>query len=412
MSATQGSPLAALRNRNFRLLWAGQSLSLVGTLMQSACVPWHIATLVSPDKRGLALGMIGLVKVVPIVVFALVGGVLADALDRRRLMFWMQCLMAGSAGLQALLTLNGLSSIWPLYVLTAVNSAAAAFEGPARQSLIPALVARAELPSAISLNTMAFQMAAVGGPALTGVAYLWLGPGWIYALNALSFLAAIAAVIALRDLPRHAPESVAQLRPSAALEGLRFVFREPLIRSTMLVDFFATFFSSAMALLPIFTQDILGRGAETYGLLTAAPAIGAALTSLVLLHFESRIVRRGRVLLWSVAAYGMATIAFGLSRNFWLMFACLALTGAADTISMVIRNVLRQLNTPDHLRGRMTGVNMIFFLGGPQLGELEAGLLAQAVGAVSSVVIGGIGSLISTAWIAKATPSLRNYRRA
>ncbi|HTF91063.1 MAG TPA: MFS transporter [Planctomycetota bacterium] len=411
MSATAPSRLGALRHRNFRLLFAGQFLSLVGTWMQSAAVLWHIASLVPPEEKALALGGVGLVKVVPIVVFALAGGVLADALDRRRMMFWMQCLMAASAGLQAVLTLQGLTSIWPLYILTGVNSAAAAFEGPARQSLIPAIVPREDLPNAISLNTMAFQMAAVAGPALTGIAYQWLGPGWIYAVNAVSFLAAIAAVILLRDLPRHAPENVVELSPRSALEGLRFVFSHSLIRSTMLVDFFATFFSSAMALLPIFTQDILGRGAGTYGLLYSAPAIGAALTSLILLRVEKHIVRRGRVLLWSVAAYGLATIVFGLSKSFWLMFVCLALTGAADTVSMVIRNVLRQLTTPPHMRGRMTSVNMIFFLGGPQLGEMEAGALAHKVGAAASVVIGGIGSLISTAWIAKSTPALRNYRR-
>ena len=411
MSATGGSHFAALRQRNFRLLWAGQFLSLVGTWMQSATILWHIASLVPSDKKAMALGVVGLVKVVPIIIFALIGGVLADALDRRRLMFWMQCLLAASAALQATLTLNGLSSLWPLYVLTAVNSAAAAFEGPARQSLIPALVPRADLPNAISLNTLAFQMAAVAGPAIAGAAYVWLGPGWIYAVNAASYLAAIAAVIGLRDLPPHAPESVAELRPSAALEGLRFVFRSPLIRSTMLIDFFATFFSSAMALLPIFTQDILQRGSAAYGWLYSAPALGAALTSLVMVRLESRIVRRGKVLLWSVVAYGLATIAFGLSRSFWMMFACLALTGAADTVSMVIRNVLRQLTTPDHMRGRMTSVNMIFFLGGPQLGELEAGMLASAVGASASVVIGGIGSIVSTGWIAKCSPALRRYRR-
>ncbi len=411
MSLIDGSTLAALRHRNFRLLWAGQFLSLIGTWMQSATVFWHIASMAPPGRKGLALGLVGLVKVVPIVAFALVGGVFADALDRRRMMFWMQCLMALSAGIQATLTLNGLTSLWPIYVLTAINSAAAAFEGPARQSLIPALVPRAALPNAINWNTIAFQMAAVAGPAIAGATLHWCGPGWIYAINSASFLAAIAAVLALRNLPPRSPEHAAQLTPSAALDGLRFVFSSPLIRSTMLVDFFATFFSSAMALLPIFTQDILKQDSTAYGWLYAAPAIGAALTSLILVRVERHIVRRGHVLLWAVAAYGLATIAFGLSHTFWPMFVCLALTGAADTVSMVIRNVLRQLTTPDHLRGRMTSVNMIFFLGGPQLGELEAGLLAHAVGASASVVLGGIGSLLSTAWIAKATPELRRFRR-
>jgi MFS family permease len=197
----------------------------------------------------------------------------------------------------------------------------------------------------------------------------------------------------------------------AALEGLRFVFTAPIIRSSMLLDFFATFFSSATALLPIFAQDILHVGPHGYGWLYAAPSVGAALTSLVMVRFIDRIEKRGRVLFWAVTGYGLATVAFGLSRSFWLTFTCLALTGATDTVSMVIRNVIRQLNTPDRLRGRMTSVNMIFFMGGPQLGEMEAGLVAHAWGAAFSVVSGGIACVLTTGAVGWRTPELRAYRR-
>jgi len=179
----------------------------------------------------------------------------------------------------------------------------------------------------------------------------------------------------------------------------------------MLLDFFATFFSSANALLPIFAQDILGVGAKGYGWLYAAPAAGAMVMSAAMVTLTDRIERRGRTLLWAVALFGVATVGFGLSRSFWLTFFCLAMTGATDTISMIIRNVIRQLETPDRLRGRMTGVNMVFFMGGPQLGELEAGTVANWLGATFSVVSGGVGCLIATAWIAIATPALRHYRR-
>ncbi len=198
---------------------------------------------------------------------------------------------------------------------------------------------------------------------------------------------------------------------SAAREGLHFVFTSPIIRSTMLLDFFATFFSSAVALLPIFAQDILFVGARGYGWLYAAPAAGAVLMSAGMIVLADRIHRRGPVLLWSVAIYGLATVGFGLSRSFWVTFACLALTGVADTISMVIRSVIRQLETPNRLRGRMTGVNMIFFMGGPQLGELEAGALAQWMGAPFSVITGGIGCLLATGWVAATTPALRRYHK-
>src|SRR6186997_3513641 len=168
----------------------------------------------------------------------------------------------------------------------------------------------------------------------------------------------------------------------------------------MLLAFFATFFSSAIALLPIFAQDILFVGPQGYGWLYAAPAAGALAMSAGMVWLTERIVRRGRVLLWAVAAYGLATIGFGFSRSFWLTFACLALTGAADTISMIIRNIVRQLETPDRLRGRMIGVNMVFFIGGPQLGEFEAGAVAGLFGAPFSVVSGGIGCLLATGWVA------------
>ena len=188
------------------------------------------------------------------------------------------------------------------------------------------------------------------------------------------------------------------------------MFSRPLIRSTMLLDFFATFFASATALLPIFAQDILQVGARGYGLLSSAPSAGAILASLVMVRMVDHIDRRGQVLLWAIGLYGLETVVFGLSHAFLLSFVCLALTGAADTVSMVIRSLVRQLTTPDSMRGRMTSVNMIFFLGGPQLGELEAGLVANAWGPVLSVVSGGVGCLLITGLIASRTPQLRQYR--
>jgi MFS family permease len=246
---------------------------------------------------------------------------------------------------------------------------------------------------------------------LGGLVIAFGGLGWAYALNALSFLCVIAALLLMRGLPERAKGERSEISLRAAGEGLRFVFSEPLIRSSMLLDFFATFFASAMALLPIFAQDILKVGAEGYGLLSAAPAAGAMLTSLVLVPLADRIERRGTVMLWAVVGYGLATVVFGLSRIFWLTFVCLALTGAADTVSMVLRNIIRQLITPDHLRGRMISVNMIFFMGGPQLGELEAGLVANWLGAPLSVISGGLGCLLATAGVAWQTPELRHYRR-
>jgi MFS family permease len=401
----------ALRHRNFRLLWIGLFVSFTGSNMQAAAILWHVSLLVAPDRKGLALGTVGLVRVVPIVVFSMVGGVVADAWHRRRLMLVTQSAATIVATALTLLTGAGTISLALLYALTALGSTVGSFDLPARQALVPSLVPRADLANALSLNTAMMQTASIAGPAIGGILIATLGLTWVYLLNAVSFGFVIGALLLMRGVPEDVtPTEREAVSWQAAVEGLRFVFTSPLIRSTMLLDFFATFFSSAVALLPIFAQDILQVGPKGYGWLYAAPAAGAVLMSTAMIVLADRIRSRGPVLLWSVAIYGVATVGFGLSRSFWITFACLALTGVADTVSMVIRSVIRQLETPDRLRGRMTGVNMIFFMGGPQLGEVEAGALAQWMGAPFSVITGGIGCLLATGWVAATTPQLRRYR--
>jgi MFS family permease len=405
------SPVVALQHRNFRLLWGGQLVSMAGSMMQNTALLWHVASIVEPERRGVALGLVGLVRILPIIVFSLISGVVADAMDRRRLMLVTQWGMALCAAGLAALEFAGVRLLWPVYALAAVSAAFGTFDGPARQSLTATLVPREHLPNAISLMTIMFQFASVAGPAAGGIVIATSGVAWCYVANALSFLCVIAAIVAMRDVPEPAREQRPEVSWAAAREGLEFVFRTPLIRSTMLLDFFATFFASAMALLPMVATDLLHVGAQGYGWLSAAPSVGAAIAGLVMTPIAGRIRRRGAVLLWAVAVYGLATIGFGLTRDFAVAFACLAVTGAADNVSMVIRNIIRQLSTPDHIRGRMTSVNMIFFMGGPQLGELEAGLVAQTFGVVTSVVTGGVGCVAAVAWIAARTPSLRRYRR-
>ena len=402
---------AALRFRNFRLLWSGQLVSMAGSMMQNAAILWHVSLLVSPAHRGVALGMVGLVRIVPIIVFSLVSGVVADALDRRRLMLVTQIGMALCAAGLAALEFSGVRLLWPVYGLAALSAAFGTFDGPARQSLTATLVPRQHLPNAISLMTIMFQVASVAGPAAAGLVIATGGVALCYVVNALSFVCVIAAVLAMRDVPEPPRAERAAVSWAAAREGLSFVFRTPLIRSTMLLDFFATFFASATALLPMVATDLLHVGAKGYGVLSAAPSAGALVAGLVMAPLADRIRRRGAVLLWAVAVYGVATVGFGFARGFVAAFVWLALTGAADTVSMVIRNVIRQLATPDAMRGRMTSVNMIFFMGGPQLGELEAGLLAQAWGVGASVVSGGIGCVLAVAWVAARTPVLRRYVR-
>lgn len=401
----------ALRHRNYRLLWAGQLVSTTGSMMQNVAVFWHVSLLVPTEDKALALGFVGLVKFLPIVVFSLVGGVVADAVDRRKLMLAAQTAMTVIAALLAYFTFRGDVTPGLVYLLVGLHAAASSFDGPARQALVPALVPREHLANALNLNTILFHASNVIGPALAAGLMAGFGIWEVYALNALSFLAVIGALLAIRDVETRPTGAKSDVSPRAALEGLRFVFRSPMIRSTMLIDFCATFFSSATALLPIFVQDVLHGGELEYGLLYAAQFWGALLTGFVLVRYLERIRHPGRAFLVSVFAYGLATVAFGLSPTFWPMWIALALVGAADMVSTVIRNVVRQELTPDHLRGRMTSVSMIFFMGGPQLGELEAGWVAKLFGPVISVVSGGLACIAGSAAIAYWTPELWRYER-
>src|SRR6187549_184691 len=405
---------SALKFRNFLLLWIGLTVSFTGSFMQQAALLWHVSLLAPPGQKGLALGVVGLVRVVPIVAFSLVAGVAADVFDRRKLMLVTQLGGATVALVLAGLAFAGVTSLWPIYVLAAAGASVGSFDPPARHALVPMLVPRAHLPNAISLNTVMSQAASVAGPALGGVIIAVGNVGWAYAINSASFLCVVVSLILMRDVPkteRAGDGGRDSMSIQALKDGIHFVFTHPLIRSTMLLDFFATFFSSATALLPIFAQDVLHVGPRGYGWLYAAPAIGAVLASVAMVPVTHTLKRRGQTLIWAVMVYGLATVVFGFSRSFWLTLACLAVSGAADAVSMFIRNIVRQLETPDAMRGRMVGINMIFFMGGPQLGELEAGLAANWIGAPLSVITGGIGCLIATGVIAAATPEMRRYQR-
>jgi MFS family permease len=403
------SSFAALRHRDFRLLWLGQLISGTGSQMQLVAINWHVYIL---TRSPLALGIVGLVRVVPIIVCSLVGGVVADAVNRKRLMLVTQSVMLVSAALLALVTTSGLRSAWPLYLLTAVSSAAVAFDNPARQAILPTLVPAEDFPNAVSLGLIVFQLTMIGGPALAGRLLASYSPAVVYGFNAVSFLAVIAALLMMRVSGRveegGAAEKGAGVSLYALKEGLRFVWRTPIIVQTMTLDFVATFFASATALLPIFAAEILKVGARGFGILAAAPAAGAVVAAFVMARFGN-VRRQGATVIASVAIYGAATVAFGLSRVFWFSLLMLAVTGAADTVSTVLRQTIRQLVTPNSLRGRMTSVNMIFFMGGPQLGELEAGAAAALIGAQFSVITGGLGCLIAALLAFVFAASLKNY---
>ena len=418
-------PYRALRHRDFRWLWISQLVSQTGSQMQVVAINWHIYLL---THSALALGFVGLTRVVPVILFSLWGGILADRLDRRRLMFATQSAMTLVSIALAVLAWSGHGAVWSIYALNALQAAAAAFDNPARQALIPRLVPRQDLPGALAMNLTMFHLAMIGGPGLAGLliaGHAAVSPGAgpasgtgalaiLYLLNAVSFLGVLLALAFMQASGRVDEAESGRESPLESLRsGLRFVFTTPIMVWTMALDFFATFFAGAMSLLPIVADQILKVGPAGYGWLVSAPAFGALAGSLYTsLHPLPR--RQGRVLLWAVAAYGLATVVYGVSRSFLLTFGALMATGLADVVSTVIRQTLRQLLTPDAFRGRMTSVNMIFFMGGPQLGEMEAGLVASlfasaALGVTVAVVSGGLATLVVAGYVAAATPLVRDY---
>ncbi|HAF16070.1 MAG TPA: MFS transporter [Blastocatellia bacterium] len=401
------SSFSALRHRDFRLLWMGQIVSVTGSQMQLVAINWHVYLL---TKSPLALGMVGLFRGAPIILCSLLGGVVADAVDRKRLMIATQTVMLLSAAALTLVTLAGLRSVWPIYLLTGIASGATAFDIPARQALMPTLVPAKDFPNAVSLGLIVFNVAMIAGPAVAGLLLASHGPAVVYGTNAVSFLAVIAALTAMHTSGRPSDKSEPANRVSyAALkEGLAFVWRTPIIVQTMTLDFAATFFASATALLPIFAEEILHVGARGLGLLAAAPAVGSVTTALIIARIGGPR-KQGGLVIGSIAIFGLATVAFGVSRAFWFSLTMLGITGAADTVSTVLRQTIRQLATPNQLRGRMTSINMVFFMGGPQLGEVEAGFVAALIGAPLSVVVGGVGSLLAAAIAAVKGKSLLNY---
>jgi|ERR1051326_947661 MFS family permease len=401
------SAFSSLRHRDFRLLWMGQIVSVTGSQMQLVAINWHIYLL---TNSALALGLVGLFRAGPIILCSLMGGVVADVVDRRRLMMTTQTIMLACSAVLAIITLHGLQRVWPIYLLTAVASAAWAFDTPARQSLMPALVPANDFPNAVSLSMLMFQIGMITGPALAGFLLGLFGPGMIYAINAASFVAVIVGLALMRTSGRPAEVESEKTRVSfaALVEGLRFVRRTPIIVQTMTLDFVATFFASANQLLPIYARDILRVGAQGLGLLAAAPASGAIITGLIMARLGT-LKKQGLVVIGSVAIFGAATVAFGVSRVLWLSLLMLMIVGASDTVSTILRQTIRQLSTPNNLRGRMTSVNMIFFMGGPQLGELEAGALAALAGAPWSVIIGGIGCVLAATLALVKGKTLRQY---
>lgn len=390
---------------DYTLLWLGQLISFTGTQMQMVALNWQIYEI---THSAFALGLIGFFRFVPIIFFSLIGGSVSDVHNRKVILYCTQISLGVLAAMLSILTYTGHITATSIYLITIFSAIATSFDSPARQALMPNLLPKEHLSNAMSLYNIMWQIASIAGPALAGLALATIGVANIYMLNALSFGPLMLGLFFIKNTGDVTGEKTS-VSISAIIEGLKFVRSTTIIWSTMLIDFVSTFFASATSLIPLFAKDVLHVGPIGLGLLYAAPAVGAIVSGFLMAH-KGHIRKPGPLLLSGVAIYSLGTILFGIAPTFILAIIALCMIGAGDSISTILRNVIRQLATPDSLRGRMTAVNMIFFAGGPQLGDFEAGLIASAIGGPWSVVLGGVATLLFVGYAAVKIPILQKYQ--
>jgi MFS family permease len=357
-----------------------------------------------------AVGIVGLVEVVPLIVFSIVGGAITDRTDRRALIFRTQLGLMVTSLVLAYISFGSDPSVLWIYALTAIASALNAIDRPARTAMIPKLVAPDKLAAAMALRQVVFQTTLIVGPALGGVMIASLGGAveWVYLFDGLSF---IAAIVALRWVPPSVPRfDPNQSHLQSVREGMGYVLRNPLALSIFGIDLIAMIFGMPRAVFPELAKETFGMGAEGVGLLFAAPSLGALVAALTT-GWVSSVRRQGVAVLWAVAAWGAAITLAGLSVfSLVLTLVFLAIAGAADVVSAVFRATMLQETTPDALRGRISAVSIMVVTGGPRVGDFEAGLVGGIAGAPASIVIGGVACLLGTGAMAAWSPSLARYR--
>lgn len=381
-------------------------MSLSGTQLRLVAIPYQIYLITGSS---LDVGLIGLFQAVPLISLGLFGGVLADRFNRRRLLLLTQCGLALSSAALAIGTQLGLANVAFLYAMTAVGAAFSAIDGPARGSLTPSLVRRDQLPAAVTLNQVLFQTAAIAGPAFAGVIILTFGVAGAYWIDVVSFAVAITAVAAMRIPPAEPRQHAPVMR--ALGEGLSYLRMNRILFSTFILDFLATFFGSPRALFPYYADRVFAVGPQGLGLLFAAPGIGSLIAALTA-GWVPRVRRQGVAVLVSVAAWGLAIAGFGFMREglFVPALVFVALAQAADTVSAIFRHTILLTLVPDELRGRLTSIGQMFFLGGPYLGQVESGVVADMVSPEFAVISGGVATLASVGLVALWAPELVSYR--
>ena len=369
-------------------------LSIVSSEMISVAVGWQIYGL---THRPLDLGLVGLAQFAPGVALFLISGHTADRYRRQSILRTCYAAFAVCSAVLLTLALRGISTAWPIYAVLLANGAVRAFNGPTGQAFLPQLVKPEHFPNAVTWSASFFQTATILGPMAGGLIYGFAGsPAPVFACATVAYCMAVVLLSAIR--PDVAARKNSEEPVGMILDGLRYIWRSKLILGCMSLDLFAVLLGGAVALLPVFSRDILHTGAWGLGVLRAAPGVGAVGVAILLAHYPLR-KKAGLSMLYCVCGFGVFTIVFGLSHSLALSLIALALTGAFDMVSVIVRSTLVQLKTPDEMRGRVSAVNMLFIGASNEVGQFESGLTAQWFGAVPAVILGGAGTIaVVLAW--------------
>jgi len=401
---------SAFLSRDFRLYQMARLLVILGAEAQSVAVAWQVYAI---THSAFKLGLTGLALFAPGIVFILAAGHVADRYDRRAIILICYAMQAACTAALLYFALHGIDHVWPIYAVLVGVGMGRAFSGPASSALLPSLVPRHHFVNAVTWGSIVFQIANIAGPtvggllftlSLSGALLRWNGAAAVYAFTLAMLVAFLLLVGAMRTKPVRVVKNA--FNRETMLAGFRYVWQTKMLLGSISLDLFAVLLGGATALLPIYATDILHAGPRGLGLLRAMPAVGALAVSLVMIMRPIKY-GAGKLMLFCVGLFGAATVVFGLSRTMWVSLVALVVVGASDMVSVVIRGSILQLATPPEMRGRVSAVNWLFIGASNEFGEFESGTTAKFWGTVTSVVVGGIGSMVVTLLAATFFPALR-----
>ena len=392
-----------LKYRDYRFLWAGSFISVLGTQMHAVAIAWQVYQITGSAAL---LGVLGLVRAFALIGTSLIGGMIVDSTDRRKLMLITQSILVCLSASLAISTWLDMVNVYVLYIVAAAAAITSSFDQPARQAILPALVPHNKLTSAMSLNILSSNVGMMAGPAIGGIAIATIGVGGTYFLDSLTFLGTITALLVMKTEFKAPAIRITGI--PAIKEGLQFIKMTPVIYGVMLIDFSANLLGSMIGLAPVFAETVHNIGPSALGFLYSAPALGSVVGAAVM-SVAPQPKRPGMVIVAAVCAFGVFLALFGLAPTFWLALLCLVSAGMSDAVSMTMRHTVRLLATPDALRGRVGATHSAFSAGGPRLGEFQAGITASLIGPQTAMVAGGSAVILAVLGISKLIPAVRTY---